>query len=163
MNFLTRESPLAKQENSKSLFPTFAKLNETKRFLPIGAPTIPFDERLAKEQLAEMQTQISLSGMRLFLWYFNKTMRQKIQGIFVDIASIKMVKDLISANHKVIIMPLYKSFADFFVQTYVARTQGIEAGFTFGNFEDTPRIKILDALLRQCGYIFSRRSKGQSL
>lgn len=60
-------------------------------------------------------------------------------------------------------MPLYKSFADFFVYLYVARTQGIKHGFTFGNFEDTPRIKMIDALLRSCGYIFSRRKIGQSL
>lgn len=70
---------------------------------------------------------------------------------------------MINSNHKIILMPLYKSFADFFVHQYVVKTQGIECGFTFGNFEDTPRIRMIDALLRQCGYIFSRRKIGQSL
>lgn len=59
-----------------------------------------------------------------------------------------MVKELINTKHKVIIMPLYKSFADYFIHLYVARTQGIESGFSFGNFEDTPRIKVMDTLLR---------------
>ena len=90
-------------------------------------------------------------------------MRRAIQGLFIDINSVKMVKDLISQNHKVILMPLYKSFADFFVHLYVSKTQGIETGFAFGNFEDTPRIKLFDSLLRSCGYIFSRRKAGQSL
>jgi len=101
--------------------------------------------------------------MRLFLWYFNKNMRHTIQGLFIDTQSVKMVKELISQKHKVILMPIYKSFTDFFVHLYVSRTQGIETGFTFGNYEDTPRIKLLGTLLRSCGYIFSRRKFGQSL
>jgi len=90
-------------------------------------------------------------------------MRHAIQGLFIDIESVKMVKELISQNHKVILMPLYKSFADFFVHLYVTRTQGIESGFTFGNMEDTPRIRLFDSMLKSCGYIFSRRKIGQSL
>lgn len=74
-----------------------------------------------------------------------------------------MVKELIKADQKVIIMPLYKSFTDYFVHMYVARTQGIESGFAFGNFEDTPDNKVFGTLLRSCGYIFSRRKFGQSL
>ena len=39
--------------------------------------------------------------------------------------SVKMVKGLISENHKVILMPLYKTFADFFVHQFVNYTQKI--------------------------------------
>ena len=60
-------------------------------------------------------------------------------------------------------MPLYKSFADFFILMYVNCTQRIKLGFTFGNYEDTPRIRLIDAWLKSCGYIFSRRKNGQSL
>ena len=71
-----------------------------------------------------------------------------------------MVKELIARNKKVILLPLTKSYADFFVHTYVKNTQNIKQGFTFGNFEDTPRIALVDALLRANGYIFSRRKVG---
>ena len=74
-----------------------------------------------------------------------------------------MVKELIDQNHKVILMPLYKSFADFFIHLYVMNTQKIKSGFAFGNFEDTPRISFFDFILRNCGYITSRRRIGQSL
>ena len=40
--------------------------------------------------------------------------------------------------------------------------QGITGGFTFGNFEDTPRIALFDQILRHTGYILSRRKQGQS-
>lgn len=33
----------------------------------------------------------------------------------------------------------------------------------FGNFEDTPRIPMIEAWLRKAGYIFSRRDSGQSV
>lgn len=68
-----------------------------------------------------------------------------------------MVKELVQQNHKIILMPLYRSFADFFVHMYVSYTQKFPVGFSFGNYEDTPRIGLLDKWLRNCGYIFSRR------
>ena len=46
---------------------------------------------------------------------------------------------------------------------FVTCTQGIKLGYTFGNYEDTPRIGIIDKWLKSCGYIFSRRKPGQSL
>lgn len=110
-----------------------------------------------------MQSNITLSGLRFGLWYFNKAMTKAIRGLFVDTASVKMVKELISTNQKVIFVPLYKSFTDFFVQLFVMQSQKIEIGFTFGNFEDTPRIEFYDRLIRSCGYITSRRKVGQSL
>ena len=42
-------------------------------------------------------------------------------------------------SNRVILMPLYKSFGDFFAQTFVNYSFGIENSFTFGNLEDTPR------------------------
>ena len=57
-------------------------------------------------------------------------------------------------------MPIYKSFMDFFILTYVNQTQGIGSGFTIGSFEDTPKIMLLDRILRTTGYIFSRRKPG---
>ena len=110
-----------------------------------------------------MQSKISTSGLRFGLWYFNKIMRRAIHGLFVDTASVDKVKQLIAANHKVIFIPLYRTYADFFVQLYVMMTQKIKLGFTFGNFEDTPRTTFFDTLLRSSGYITSRRRVGQSL
>ena len=43
-----------------------------------------------------MQSKITLTGVRSFLWYFNKYMRHGIQGLFIDQKSVKMVKNLVS-------------------------------------------------------------------
>jgi len=133
------------------------------RFLFPESPTIPFDVAAARIQLAEMKTSMTPTYMRLFYWYFNKNFRRNIQGLMVDTESVKMVKDLIAKNNKVVFLPLYKSYLDFFVQMYVMATQKIKLGYTFGNYEDTPRITVIDKWLKSCGYIFSRRKPGQSL
>jgi len=83
--------------------------NDRKRnqLLNFTDSTIPFNRKAAQKQLEEMSSSILLSGFRLFFWYFNKNLRQIIQGLWIDTQSVKMVKDLISANNKVILIPLY--------------------------------------------------------
>lgn len=74
--------------------------------------------------------------------------------------SLEVVKKSIKNGYKVILMPLYRTFLDYFVLSYVNHTQGIPSGFTFGNFEDTPRIMLFDHILKNSGYILSRRKQG---
>lgn len=81
------------------------------------------------------------------LWYFNKAFRNGFHGIFVEMNSLNNVKQLLADGKRVVLMPLFKSFADFFILTYVSLTQGMQPGFTFGCYEDTPRIKFFDAWL----------------
>ena len=99
----------------------------------------------------------------MVMYLFNKNMRRSIQGLHVDMRGVKMIKTVIQAGYKVVFMPLYKTFLDFFIMLYVNQTQGIPNGFCFGNFEDTPRIRFFDAVLKNTGYILSRRKQGQSM
>ena len=97
----------------------------------------------------------------LFLIYlFNKHMRDKIQGLYVDMQGLNQVKKHIEKGQKVIFLPLYKTFIDFFVMVYVNQTQGIPSGFTFGNHDDIPKILIMKEILHRTGYISSRRKQG---
>lgn len=107
-----------------------------------------------------MRSEINQTGISTLLYIFNKNMRNAIQGLHVDMNSLKEVKSYIQAGYKVLFLPQYKSFMDFFILTYINYTQSIESGFTFGNFEDTPKIMFLDRILRTSGYIFSRRKPG---
>lgn len=42
-----------------------------------------------------------------------------MQGLYVDQKGLSMVKEKISQGHKVILMPLYKSFLDYFILTFI--------------------------------------------
>ena len=71
-----------------------------------------------------------------------------------------MVKDLIARDNKVIFVPLYKSYLDFYIQMFIMCTQDIKLGYTFGNYEDTPRIGLIEKMVRSFGGILSRRKPG---
>ena len=60
-------------------------------------------------------------------------------------------------------MPIYKSFADAFIYTFIHNHFKLEPPFLFGNLEDTPDIKLFEKWLKSAGYIYSRRSYNQSL
>ena len=92
------------------------------------------------------------------LRYFEKNMRRATRGLYVDTVGINRVKDLIHDNNIIVLLPLYKSFCDFFVLQYINYYFGIESGFTFGNAEDTPKGGIEGS-----GYVFSKRNEDQSL
>lgn len=66
-----------------------------------------------------MRSSITLSGVRYLLYIFNKRMRRAMQGLLVDMKGVDMVKNHVDNGYKVILMPIYKTYLDFFVMTYV--------------------------------------------
>ena len=101
---------------------------------------LTFNFESAQKQLEEMHAYISKSNTKALLWYFNKTMRKAVRGLYVDTIGVERVKDLINGNNHVVLIPLYKSFGDFFTMQFINYKYGIESGFTFGNADDTPRL-----------------------
>lgn len=98
------------------------------------------------------------------VWAFNKIMRKAVFGINVHEPSVLRTKKVfLESDTRVVLMPIYKSFADFFLQVYCNFHYDLGMPFTFGNMEDTPHIKIFDKWLKQTGYIFSKRSQNQNL
>jgi hypothetical protein len=110
--------------------------------------TVTFDLGLANKQLADMNSKITKLGVKSIVWYSNKVLRQCLDGLFVDQTSMSKVKDLLVNGKRVVMMPIYKSFADFFIHTYVFHNMDMDIPFTYGNMEDTPRIKLFDRWLR---------------
>lgn len=66
-----------------------------------------------------MQSDITPTGVRALTYVFNKNMRSGMQGLHVDMKGLRVVKEHIRDGYKVIFMPLYKSFVDFFTFVYV--------------------------------------------
>ena len=62
-----------------------------------------------------------------------------------------------------VLLPYYKSFSDALVLLYTYAAHGIEVPFTVGNFEDSPKVQGIQALVKGTGYIKARRSRDQSL
>lgn len=48
------------------------------------AKSLSFDERAAKLQLSEMKSSITPMGVKALLWFFNKSFRHAVRGLFVE-------------------------------------------------------------------------------
>jgi glycerol-3-phosphate O-acyltransferase len=132
---------------------------------PTNAPgtVIMLDINHAKLQLKRMNATIDKRAIQLSMAYFNRKFRQLSSGIYVQQSGVDTIKKLIAANERVILLPVYKSFADLPILLYTLFVNKIEIPFTIGNLEDTPRVPLFDSLLKRLGYILTKRSRDQSL
>lgn len=83
-------------------------------------------------------------------------MRFTIHGLHVDTNSLNKVKEMLKAGHKVVLMPIYKSFADMFIYLYVHHHFGLPIPFIIGNSEDAPS-KSFERFLKAIGYVYCDR------
>ena len=110
-----------------------------------------------------MHSEITQWGVRSTIWYSNKLLRLSLSGLHVNQKSVQKVKNLICEKNCVVLLPFYKSYADFFIMNYVLHHYGIDTPFTFGNLEDSPRISITDKWMIKAGYVRSVRKHDQNL
>jgi glycerol-3-phosphate O-acyltransferase len=85
-------------------------------------------------------------------------------GLFVDKKGIDRVKEVtLNRNNRVVFVPVYKSYGDPLIMHYINYFFDLELGFTFGNYEDSPKIGFVDRLLKRTGTILIRRDPQTSL
>jgi glycerol-3-phosphate O-acyltransferase len=73
------------------------------------------------------------------------------------------IRKLLQQGERVVLMPVFRSFADLPVLLYALFENKIEIPFTIGNNEDLPSAKILEKVLKKIGYVLTKRSRDQSL
>lgn len=133
--------------------------------MPSQSPkaVIQLEQNNAWAQLHQLHCTVSTKTLRPVFGYLNKTFRSTIEGLFIHEPSMVKLKELLDKGERVVLMPYYKSFTDLFVILYALYVNEIEIPFTFGNFEDTPRVRFIDSIVRGCGFVFTKRSREQSL
>lgn len=110
-----------------------------------------------------MDSTITVTGVKMMIYYFNRLMRQAIAGLHVQENSLAVVQDLLKQHKKVVLVPMYTSHADCFIHLYVHNHYGLDIPFIFGNKEDSVNLSFFVKLLKKTGYIHARRSSKQSL
>ena len=92
-------------------------------------------------------------------------MTHLIDGLHVNVDQLKSIKEMVNKDRKtkVIFLPIYKSYADPLVLFYINYFQNLETGFTFGNYEDSPKIRSVDFILKKIGTFLIRRNPENSL
>ena len=110
-----------------------------------------------------MDCCIDYKSLRALLYILNRAGRTVTDGLFVSQSGIKRIKELIQSGEKVILLPYFRTYTDFLVLLFTLYVHEIPIPFTIGNWEDTPRNKITDTLLRRVGYILASRSREQTV
>jgi glycerol-3-phosphate O-acyltransferase len=64
---------------------------------------------------------------------------------------------------RIVFMPINKSYMDIIYMHYLNYFIDLEIGFTFGTYEDTPKISFIDRLLRRVGTILIKRDDSDTL
>ena len=64
---------------------------------------------------------------------------------------------------RIIYMPIYKSYTDMFLLTFIQFHQNLELGFTFGNYEDTPQWDYINRFIKRLGLIQIKRDPRNSV
>ena len=64
---------------------------------------------------------------------------------------------------KIVLMPMFKSYSDLFVLHYANYVSDIEFGFSFGYYNDSPKVKMIERLVRKIGYFMLRPNTDQQI
>ena len=54
-------------------------------------------------------------------------------------------------------MPMYQTYGDAILQFFINYKSDFQQGFMFGVDEDTPKVKVLESLMRTNGFFFMKR------
>jgi len=81
--------------------------------------------------------------------------------INVDSEGMDQVKKLSKSQrrNRIVFIPMYKSFADPLILHYINYFFDLELGFSFGNYEDKPKIHFVDNLLKGIGVLLIKRKE----
>jgi len=124
----------------------------------VAVHTFPFNSKAIKAELQRVRVSITNNSTRFVYFSLCKIGRRLLDGIHLDVPGLNKVKELASDRKcRVVLVPTYKSYADPLILHFINFNQDVEPGFTFGNFEDSPKIHFIDMLLRRIGCLLIKR------
>ena len=116
-----------------------------------------------KKETKSMTAQIDPNSIKTLMYVFSKAMRKSIQQLYIDTHGLQKVKDLIDKGEHVVLMPHHKSFADFCILFCSHLMLSLPPMFFFGVQEDIPRIGAFDEWMKNCGFMYMKRSEDQPM
>lgn len=106
-----------------------------------------------------MHAKIDKNALAAAMVFFNRKFRQCSNGIYLQQQGFDTIKKLMNAGERVVLLPIYKSFADWPVLLYSLFVNKIEIPFTVGNAEDIPQATMVKGMLNNIGYLKTKRSR----
>ena len=94
-----------------------------------------------------------------------KLLPRLLNGIHLDLDGLEKIKKMGDDSRKtrLVFMPIYKSYGDPLLLHFIHYLANLEQGFTFGNYEDSPKMSSIDYFVKRLGGILLRRDPQNSL
>ena len=145
---------------NKERYLDFIQLNDDRISKHKGLADVHgYKENMIRNELKRVRCSIEKRHSQGVSWVLSTCMNHLVEGLHVNDAQFKNIKKLIHSDRKakIIFIPVYKSYLDPIIMHYIHHLQDIELGFTFGNYEDSPKIRFVDGFLKTTGTFLIRR------
>lgn len=118
-----------------------------------------YNEKLIKKELERVRAGFFARSTQFTFYIFNKIANHLAENLNVYKPGIEMLKNMSKEDRKsrIILFPIYKSYADALIMHFLLYLQDLELPFTFGNYEEIPKIDFILKLTRQVGVLLIRR------
>jgi glycerol-3-phosphate O-acyltransferase len=120
-----------------------------------------YNPKEIKAELVRLRAQIEKIPTQATFYMLSKITSQMLEGAHIDQKGLENVKSLLNKSRKtrIVFMPVFKSYADPLLMFYLNYYTDLEMGFTFGNYEDSPKIGFVERLLRRTGCFLIKRQE----
>ena len=112
-----------------------------------------------------VRCSLQLKSCQSVFFFLSKTLNHVVDGLHLNINSLNNIRTIVKDDRKakIVFVPVYKSYLDPMIMHYIHFLYDLELGFTFGNYEDSPKMALFDMLLRRIGTFLIRRNPLNSL
>lgn len=87
-----------------------------------------------------------------------------IDFMYCDSVGLQKIKNLCQdRKSRVIFLPMFKSFSDILIMHFLNYHNDLELGFTFGNYEDSPKNAFVERLLKRIGCFTIKRKESHNM
>ena len=100
-----------------------------------------------------------MRSTQLTFYIFNKIANHLAETLNVDRMGIERLKNMAKEERKtrIILLPIYKSYADAMIMHFISYLKDIEPSFIFGNYEEIPKVDFILKLSKGVGVCLIRR------
>lgn len=117
-----------------------------------------YNKKKIQNELTRVRAQMNrLANQRIF-YMISKAAQHVLEGLYIDVEGLNRVKELsYDRKTRIVMLPVYKSYADPLILYYINYLKNMDLGFTFGHLEDSPNSPAVENVLKRIGCFLIKR------
>ena len=118
-----------------------------------------YNKKLVQKELKRVRASFYKRSTQITFYIFSKIANQLAETLNIDKRGIQNLRQLSKGDRKtrIILLPIYKSYADAIILHFLYYLKDLEPSFIFGNYEEITKIDFVLKLARGVGVLLIRR------